>query len=446
MDSQERADYSDAEGFGSEADSMEGSYEGWDNHPEQVQEALEAFPGRMSGRARIEAVGYGDSKYGINPQDIRVANSGPSGDNEFVYRLDELPLYRWESRGPEIVFEVGLRNKNNLVPSSLQYYQNNHRDTALVSFTRDKDPAAAKPVWLDEVETYRYCAPNVRGGIDIMASLPEVAYRNQQEVVFWKGMRPEFLGSVDAFSKPDELNPNGRLIGSMNNPRASPETRAAQAQLDRETAWERVREAAQFARNGQASEYDVFRQQYAEWHLRSGRHTEHAALDGNLRSYAEWWATHRGEAQRLSRDWADLRAPSWGSSPPQPPPATADFYARAARLSASQQSEPQRTQGQSRAQAPVAGPGLTDTPQVAHPSQPAAAQPLQGAAALQQFVAQGARTHLPSQAKRRASQELSDRQNQGATGPGGATRYAQPAPGSQNQLGAPGSASRKRRK
>ena len=123
MDRQEKADYSEAEDFGSEADSMEGSYEGRDNLPEQIKEAMEAFPGRRSGRAQIEAVGFGYSKYGINPQDIRVANSGPSADNDFVYRLDELPLYRWDSRGPEIIFSEGFRNKNNQVPTSLQFYR-----------------------------------------------------------------------------------------------------------------------------------------------------------------------------------------------------------------------------------------------------------------------------------------------------------------------------------
>ena len=61
-----------------------------------------------------------------------------------------------------------------------------------------------------------------------MATLGVAAYPDQQEVIHYKGVTTLFVGSVDAFSEPDEVNEHCQLIGTADNLLAAPRTREAQ--------------------------------------------------------------------------------------------------------------------------------------------------------------------------------------------------------------------------
>ncbi|MEU0130023.1 hypothetical protein [Streptomyces sp. NPDC006289] len=148
-----------------------------------------------------------------------------------MYRKDREALFRWDSRGPEIIFREGFRNRNNLAPSSFQYYQNNHTESALVSFSRDPDPDAARPDWAraEGNHSYRYLA-FPPGGYDFVASLGTASIANQDEVALWKGSLGKYVARVEVFNADDEL------VGRLDNPRASSGTKAALAEWDRREA------------------------------------------------------------------------------------------------------------------------------------------------------------------------------------------------------------------
>ncbi|MFB7498141.1 hypothetical protein ACFC09_26250 [Streptomyces sp. NPDC056161] len=351
----ERArDYSPARSVGSAADSdAGGSYEGFESTPEDFRQAWEAFPGRRVGPNPVDTVGSGESRYGVNPLSLTVANSGPAADYQIAHRLDRDPLYRFKThtreRGLGIVFRDGFENKSDKLPSSIQYYQNNHTDTVYVSSSRDRDPAGPKPLWVDEGEYARYSMPNVPGGIDVLATLREVAFRHQQEIIHYKGISTLYIGGADVFSMPAERDGHDRLIGSADNLLAAPEVREARRRLEWALTPENVRAATQNVREGRASEYEQFRHQYAEWYARSGQHTEHAGVDGNLWSYAEWWSRHKNAGSEqfrvFSQDWNNSPHPSWNdASPPQPPSATQDLYDEARRARDSVRQDPGRWQ------------------------------------------------------------------------------------------------------
>ncbi len=154
-------------------------------------------------------VGFGESRYGPRPEEIIVANTGPAAGARVVYRADLEPLYRWDARGAEIIFREGFRPWNDKLPSSLQYYQGEAPESALVSTTRDPNPAGAQPrdAFDENGFSYRYTiyAP---GGYEFMTSLTHHgALYGQQEVAFWKGIRPEYIARLDVFDR------NGQLRG-----------------------------------------------------------------------------------------------------------------------------------------------------------------------------------------------------------------------------------------
>ncbi|MFE7119583.1 hypothetical protein ACFU99_29615, partial [Streptomyces sp. NPDC057654] len=156
------------------------------------------------------AVGFGDSVYGPRPEDLPVARigdlaGGPDGGGRafrVVYRVDVEPLFRWDSRPPEVIFGEGFRPHNDKRPVSLRFYQVDHIETALVSTSRDGvfgEEEGALPAWaVQNGVAYRYHV-DAPGGYDFMASLPRHAYPPQQEVAFWKGIRPEFISRVTVF-------------------------------------------------------------------------------------------------------------------------------------------------------------------------------------------------------------------------------------------------------
>ncbi|WP_373429211.1 hypothetical protein [Streptomyces sp. V4I23] len=120
-----------------------------------------------------------------------------------MYRQDREPLYRWDSRPPEIVMVEGMRPKSGSLPRSLRLYQNVKHHTAFVSTTRNPNPREYIPSWrLDDARsrgfTYRYKI-DAPGGIDLLATLNLASAPNLQEVVFWKGIKPRHIVQVDIF-------------------------------------------------------------------------------------------------------------------------------------------------------------------------------------------------------------------------------------------------------
>ncbi|MEV8031618.1 hypothetical protein [Streptomyces sp. NPDC086182] len=224
----ERDDHSDTEGYTSEA--SDSSFEGAED-PGLIDATLQSVPGRSVTPTPQMTAGFGSSKYGPHPRNIVVANTGPAADATLQYRKDMGQLWRWDSRGPDVIFREGFRPHNNLAPSSLQHYQNTHQETALVSFTRDPDPDSSRPEWaVDENgRSYRYLAfPS--GGYDFVSSLQTASLPGQDEVALWKGVRPEYIARVEVFDRNDEI------VGTWDNNMASPEVKAALAQFDQEEA------------------------------------------------------------------------------------------------------------------------------------------------------------------------------------------------------------------
>ncbi|MCZ1007826.1 toxin glutamine deamidase domain-containing protein [Streptomyces lydicus] len=196
-------------------------------------------------------VGFGSSLYGPRPEDMPLARSGellgdPSAGAEafrIAYRFDLEPLFRWDSRSWEVIFVEGFRPHNGKRPVSLRFYQAEHIDTALVSTTRDGTFAeeGARPEWaMKDGRTYRYTI-NAPGGYDFLGSLPRYAYANQQEVAFWKGVRPEFISGVTVF---DDA---GNVLETVSNPNAhaAREVEAERQERDRQQYLEYLRAEVQ---------------------------------------------------------------------------------------------------------------------------------------------------------------------------------------------------------
>ncbi|MEU9557217.1 scabin-related ADP-ribosyltransferase [Streptomyces fumanus] len=219
-------DFSDIEGYGSPASDT--SFE--EAEPQEIIDAaLQSVLGRSVTPTPQRTAGFGRSKYGPHPRDLVVANTGPAVNAQLMYRKDTLPLFRWDTRGPEIIFSEGFRNWNNLAPSSLQHYQNQNQETALVSFTREPDPTFSRPDWAvnEDGLSYRYLT-FPPGGYEFLSTLQTASYSSQDEVAHWKGVRPEYVARVDI------VNEEGDIIESRVNDKANPEVLAAMAQYDLE--------------------------------------------------------------------------------------------------------------------------------------------------------------------------------------------------------------------
>ncbi|MFF5161595.1 hypothetical protein ACFY3N_36485 [Streptomyces sp. NPDC000348] len=192
--------------------------------PGDYQEFLEYYRryARESTFTPQPTVGFGSSIYGPRPEQIRVANTGPAAGARVVYRADLEPLYRWDSRPPEVIFRDGFQPHNGRLPSSLQYYQSEQTETGLVSTTRDLNPDAAQPSWARNSagHSFRYTI-HAPGGYEFLASLTHHAsFYGQQEVAFWKGIRPEYIAQVDVFDRSglrvvSQLNPNAHAATAV---------------------------------------------------------------------------------------------------------------------------------------------------------------------------------------------------------------------------------------
>lgn len=131
----------------------------------------------------------------IVPTQIPVARNSPAVNNYTMARRDIAPLYRIDSRHPEVIFRDGFQPWNELNPPSLQYYQHREQETALVSTTRDGRPDAETVARLYEqghqaIYQYEIWVP---GGIDLMATLNRAAHTSQQEVIFHGGIESTYV-------------------------------------------------------------------------------------------------------------------------------------------------------------------------------------------------------------------------------------------------------------
>jgi hypothetical protein len=124
--------------------------------------------------------------------------SGPV-PQRVVYRQDDEPLYRWENRPPHVVFVEGIPSWNARLPTSLRLYARDGQPTGYVSTTRNPHM-----LWLGAEDGARYIYRyklSVPGGIDMVQSLGRAANAEQQEVIFWQGIRARYVVQVDIFDR-----------------------------------------------------------------------------------------------------------------------------------------------------------------------------------------------------------------------------------------------------
>ncbi|MFE6904738.1 hypothetical protein ACFVFJ_49890, partial [Streptomyces sp. NPDC057717] len=148
------------------------------------------------------SAGFGKSQFGIRPDRIFPTRRG----KPFMvrYRKDHEDLYRYDSRPYETIFAEGFRPWNNKVPRSLRHYMKNTQNSAFVSTTRAEKGYVPNWAVLRNKTAYRYVI-KAPGGIDLLETLKTHSFEFQQEVVFWKGIRPEFIERVEVVNKKGEI-------------------------------------------------------------------------------------------------------------------------------------------------------------------------------------------------------------------------------------------------
>jgi hypothetical protein len=302
-------DFSDVEGYLSDSEG-EQQQDGLEAR-KRLAEVINARPGRQSTDIPQPVAGHGLSTYGPPAQQLPVARNGLAAGLKPFYREDRDPLYHWGKDGPEITFTEGIRNKSNLAPTSLLHHQNTHRDSALVSFTRNPDPNLAPPEARDPESGVSYRTTTLgSGGYDLVTSLATAGKPEQEGVARWKGEASEFVARTELFDQ------NKEHVWTQDNPAALPAVKAELTRLDRQAREQRVREAAERAKAGKATPYDQLRHQYADQYTQTVQHAErrgrtggHSAIvaqDGNARAYAEWWHENRNQptVQEYAKHWA----------------------------------------------------------------------------------------------------------------------------------------------
>ncbi|MFE9118534.1 DUF4157 domain-containing protein [Streptomyces sp. NPDC007172] len=208
-------DFSDVEDVLHSDSDSDGGYESAQN----LDAARLQKPGRQTTPVPQPAAGFGRSQFGLHPSRLPTLRHDAQGRPapRIEYRADSEPLYRWDRRLPDEIFPQGFRSWNVKVPNSLRSYQKTlkeSRRSALVSVTRSGDGYA--PEWA--IENGRAIRYTIRapGGMDLVESLGTVAFHQQQEVAFWKGIRPEFIQCVDIY----QVAPDGTrtLVEHSDNP------------------------------------------------------------------------------------------------------------------------------------------------------------------------------------------------------------------------------------
>jgi len=200
----------------SDPENSDGSFD-QDVSAEEYSQEYSRF-NRNIGHDPVQAVGFGDSRYGVHPSNVTVARTGAAAGAPVAYRTDTETVYRFDGRNPDqIRADGGFRPQNNRLPVSLQSYQNTTQRSALVSFTRDPNPSAEmidrtaalsqqNNPGRSDPQVYRY-ATSAPGGYDLTASLGTQSYPDQQEVAFYRGVQGGYIDSVtpygvDAYGEP----------------------------------------------------------------------------------------------------------------------------------------------------------------------------------------------------------------------------------------------------
>ncbi|MFE6904819.1 hypothetical protein ACFVFJ_50365, partial [Streptomyces sp. NPDC057717] len=154
------------------------------------------------------SAGFGKSRFGIRPDRIFPVRRGKP--STLRYRKDNEELYRYDSRPYETIFLEGFRPWNNKVPRSMRHYMKYYQMTAFVSATRAEKGYV--PSWavlprqalLSTKKARRYVL-KAPGGIDLLETLKTHSLEIQQEVVFWKGIRPEFIDRFEIVNKKGKI-------------------------------------------------------------------------------------------------------------------------------------------------------------------------------------------------------------------------------------------------
>jgi len=194
MDAQD--EYSDAEyvGLDYESDAYEEDQASFDSKANRYRRETSETP--------QPAVGFGQSRLGALPGLVKPMRQDAKGRAlpPVKYRTDNEPLYRYDTRGPDVIFAEGVAPRSDKLPRSLRLYQkilhSGENGTAFVSTSRS--PGDYIPEWAKQSngDAFRYVI-NAPGGIDLVATLGTTSFVEQQEVIFWKGIRPEYIDRVE---------------------------------------------------------------------------------------------------------------------------------------------------------------------------------------------------------------------------------------------------------
>jgi uncharacterized protein YukE len=123
-----------------------------------------------------------------------------------VWRETAEPLFRFENRPTETIFNDGFAPRNPANTDLLDYVQNN-TPSAFVSTTQNDVLA-----WGSKFR-YEIQAP---GGIDVNQSLGKVIFPGEQEIAFPGGIQPQYIKGANP------LGPNGELGEWIPNPGFKP--------------------------------------------------------------------------------------------------------------------------------------------------------------------------------------------------------------------------------
>ncbi|MFE6904812.1 hypothetical protein ACFVFJ_50325, partial [Streptomyces sp. NPDC057717] len=206
-------DFSDPSEIGTDVSDDDSEWEG------TKQELYEKISRKFRPETTImpqPSAGFGKSQFGIRPDKIFPTRRGKPF--RLRYRKDDKDLYRYDKRPYETIFLEGFRPWNDKVPRSMRHHIKYMQKSAFVSTTREYAlklafPPAPKPKWtlpklwggLPSKTTNRYVI-KAPGGMDLLATLKTQAYAWEQEVMFWKGIRPEFIDRVEV------VNKEGRIL------------------------------------------------------------------------------------------------------------------------------------------------------------------------------------------------------------------------------------------
>lgn len=195
MDAQD--EYSDAEYV--DLDYASDAYEETDQ--QVLWQKVNQYPRQVSETPQ-PAAGFGKSRLGVLPGRVKPMRQDAKGRAlpSLKYRADDAPLYRYDTRGPDEILAKGFAPRSEKLPRSLRLYQKvlhtEMNGTAFVSTSRS--PGDYIPEWAKQPngDAYRYVI-NAPGGIDLVVTLGSTAFLDQQEVIFWKGIRPEYIDRVE---------------------------------------------------------------------------------------------------------------------------------------------------------------------------------------------------------------------------------------------------------